>query len=409
MVNAPYWPGSELDAQSFHELRRAMVLEHCKWDPQVGDTQTLANFPLLMGQSSWRQLASWAEALAAEASAAEDELVSRPELYRRMGLPWRLRRALAAASRTPAACRTPRVFRFDFHLTREGWRISECNADVPGGYAEASALTALMAEHHSDTRAPGDPGGAWSGAIADVARGADIALLSAPGFMEDQQVVRYLAKRLREHGVSAHCAHPTQLDWQGDSCVLAGRPLGALVRFYQAEWLAKLPRSTKWWRYLRSERTPVLNPGTCIVIESKRFPLVWDALSSTKLEVWRRLLPPSADPRHAPWETDDGWLLKTALCNTGDTVSVKSLMTSATWAKTARAARWFPRNWVAQRRFDAIPLETPLGLVYPCIGVYTIEGRACGAYARLSHGPVVDYAAIDVALLLKDSGDAALT
>jgi len=84
-------------------------------------------------------------------------------------------------------------------------------------------------------------------------------------------------------------------------------------------------------------------------------------------------------------------------------------MTSTTWAKAARSARWFPQNWIAQRRFDAVPLETPLGPVYPCIGVYTIEGRACGAYARLSRGPVVDYAAIDVALLLKDAGDAALT
>jgi len=409
MMNAPYWAGSELDAQSFHELRRTMLLEHCKWDPQVGDTHTLANFPLLMDQSSWRQLASWAESLAAEALAAEAELISRPALHRQLGFPWRLRRALAAASPTPEVCRTPRALRFDFHWTREGWRISECNADVPGGYAEASSLTALMAEHHGDTQAPGDPGGAWASAIAEAARGAEVALLSAPGFMEDQQVVHYLAKRLLERGVSAHCAHPTQLEWQGEACVLAGRPLGALLRFYQAEWLPKLPRSTRWWRYLRSAHTAVLNPATCIVIESKRFPLVWDALRSTRLEAWRQLLPTSADPRHAPWNNDDGWLLKTALCNTGDTVSVKSLMTSTTWAKAARSARWFPQNWIAQRRFEAVPLETPLGPVYPCIGVYTIEGRACGAYARLSHGPVVDYAAIDVALLLKDSGDAALT
>jgi glutathionylspermidine synthase len=409
MRNDPYWPGSELDAQSFHELRRAMVLQHCKWDPQVGDTHTLAKFPLFMAESSWRQLASLAEALAAEAVAAEAEIATRPELYRQIGLPWRLRRALAAATRTPAACRAPRAFRFDFHLTRDGWRISECNADVPGGYAEASALSALMAMHHSDTRTPGDPGGAWSAAIAEVARGADVALLAAPGFMEDQQVVRYLAKRLSERGVSALCAQPTQLEWRGDSCVLAGRALGALVRFYQAEWLPRLPRAAKWWRYLRNERTPVLNPATCILIESKRFPLVWDALRSTRLEVWRRLLPTSADPRRAPWETDDGWLLKTALCNTGDTVSIRSLMTNANWAKAARSARWFPQNWIAQRRFDAVPLETPLGAVYPCIGVYTIEGRACGAYARLSHGPVVDYAAIDVALLLKDSGHASHT
>ena len=145
----------------------------------------------------------------------------------------------------------------------------------------------------------------------------------------------------------------------------------------------------------------MLNPGSCIMLESKRFPLVWDALTAP-LSTWRRLLPESVDPRHAPWQRDDSWLLKTALCNTGDTVSARAWMPAARWAKTARAARWFPSEWVAQRRFEALPLETPLGPVFPCVGVYTIDGRACGAYVRLSFRPVVDFAAIDAALLLED-------
>jgi hypothetical protein len=39
--------------------------------------------------------------------------------------------------------------------------------------------------------------------------------------------------------------------------------LGAVLRFYQAEWLSKLPRSLRWRNYVRGARTPVLNPGTC--------------------------------------------------------------------------------------------------------------------------------------------------
>jgi hypothetical protein len=118
------------------------------------------------------------------------------------------------------------------------------------------------------------------------------------------------------------------------------------------------------------------------------------------------LLPESADPREVAWQNDDSWLLKSALCNTGDTVSVRSLLPAKSWAQVARAARWFPGQWIAQRRFEPVPLTTPLGDVYPCIGVYTIDGRACGGYARLSLGPVVDYAAIDVPLLLEDAPDA---
>jgi hypothetical protein len=84
------------------------------------------------------------------------------------------------------------------------------------------------------------------------------------------------------------------------------------------------------------------------------------------------------------------------------------LLRAKSWAKAARAARWCPGQWIAQRRFEPIPLTTPLGSVYPCIGAYTIDGRACAGYARLSLGPSVDYAAIDVPLFLEDPADAHL-
>jgi hypothetical protein len=39
--------------------------------------------------------------------------------------------------------------------------------------------------------------------------------------------------------------------------------------------------------------------------------------------------------------------------------------------------------------------------MYPCIGVYTIDGIAAGIYARIAARPVVDYRAIDVACLVE--------
>lgn len=402
---SPYRCGQRLGAAEFARLRRTLVLEHCKWDPQVGDVSTLADFPLLMPRATWQQLAGWAEALSAEALAAEQELLGRAGLLARLGLPWRIRRALRAAA-TSLAEGAPRAYRYDFHFTRDGWRISECNADVPGGYAEASAFTALMAEHYPDAMPAGDPGAAWARAIARAAHGREIALLSAPGFMEDHQVIHYLAQCLRAQGLSAHCLQPAQIGWCGAQASAFGRPLAGIVRFYQSEWLAKLPRRTAWWRYFQSAGTPVLNSGACITIESKRFPLVWDSMATT-LPTWRRLLPECAEPERAPWQTDDAWLLKTALCNTGDTVSIRSLLSPERWVKVSRSARFWPGDWVAQRRFEAVPLHTPLGAAFPCVGVYTIGGRAAGAYVRLAAGPVVDFAATDVPLLIEESTDAA--
>jgi len=400
VVAAPYRAGARLDAARFSAIRRALVLQHCKWDPQVGDSATLADFPLLMPHRTWSQLAAWAEALSAEALSAEAELLERPELLARLGSPRHVRKALSKLGNR-GDDRAPRVMRYDFHFTLEGWRISECNADVPGGYAEASEFPALMAACFPGTAPAGDPGTAWVGTIARVAQGADVALLSAPGFMEDHQVVRYLAARLRRLGVRACCAQPGQLEWREGAAYLHDQRLGAVLRFYQAEWLASLAGAAE--RYFGLARTPVLNPGRCAVIESKRFPLTWAELRTARLPTWRQLLPETVDPRDAPWRQDDAWLLKTAFCNTGDTVSVRSLMDPERFRRVARAARWFPGEWVAQRRFQPVPLATPLGEMFPCLGVYTVAGRAVGVYARLSRSPVVDFSALDVPLLVEDA------
>jgi glutathionylspermidine synthase len=189
--------------------------------------------------------------------------------------------------------------------------------------------------------------------------------------------------------------------WRDGQAYLRGVPLAAVVRFYQAEWLANLPRRHRacWLPLAVGGRTPVTNPLSSVLTESKRFPLVWDCLR-TRLRTWRRLLPETRDPRDAPWQSHEGWLLKTAFCNTGDTVSAASITPAKDWRKTRWLARLFPRDWVAQRRFETSSIETPLGDMYPCVGVYTIDGRAAGAYVRLSHRPIVDYRAIDAAMLI---------
>ena len=73
----------------------------------------------------------------------------------------------------------------------------------------------------------------------------------------------------------------------------------------------------------RISRQPdsVVQSGSAVLTESKRFPLVWPLLR-TPLPTWQSLLPETRDPRDAPWLTDDSWLLKSAYCNTGDTVTV---------------------------------------------------------------------------------------
>ncbi len=101
------------------------------------------------------------------------------------------------------------------------------------------------------------------------------------------------------------------------------------------------------------------------------------------------------------WFGDSQWIVKTALCNTGDTVCLHNQMPELKWRRIRRDIYWHPSNWVAQRRFEACAIDSPAGEIFPCIGVYTVNGKAAGIYGRYSHKPLIDFAAVDVAVLLE--------
>ena len=116
-MKAPWIPVEPLAPGAFAELRRRAIVDCCKWDPQVGDTCTLARSPLVVTREAWDEVVRIAEALAAETLAAERELIERPELHRALGLPRAARRALRHVARVGAPASAARIVRFDFHLT----------------------------------------------------------------------------------------------------------------------------------------------------------------------------------------------------------------------------------------------------------------------------------------------------
>ena len=161
----------------------------------------------------------------------------------------------------------------------------------------------------------------------------------------------------------------------------------------------KLPPTNGWRHFFRGGKTPVANPPLSVIPESKRFPLTWKHLS-TELPTWRELLPEVRDPRELSLFNDRNWLLKTAYCNNGDAVCARDWMKPREWWQAKICSQLFPNQWLAQRRFESLPVPTPLGPRHVCVGVYTVNGKAAGAYARLSEKPVIDYTAVDVALLI---------
>jgi len=402
----PWLPVTPLGNAEFAQLRRRAIFECDKWDPQVGDVGVVARAPLVMRTSAWTEVAEMAAALARETLAAEAELMTRPDLHRRLGLPRAVRRALAVAASAGGSRGAARLVRFDFHFTDEGWRISEANTDVPGGLNEASGFAALMAPHYPWAASTGDPAGAYCDALIAAARSAApvLALVHATAYSDDQQMMTYLARRLEARGARVHLASPAHIRWQDGRARLDAAwwrgPIDLVVRFFPSEWLHMLPARSGWAHYFAGSLTPIANPSTAMLTQTKRFPLVWDDLR-TPLPTWRALLPETRDPRKAPWRQGREWVLKPALGRVGEGVGVPEAIEARDWTRIKRGATWFPSQWVAQRRFRTAAMDTPEGDSFPCLGVYTVDDRVVGAYGRLAPRPLIDARATDAAVFIE--------
>lgn len=391
-MSGPWLEPVLLDEGAYRALRMKMIFDHFKFDPQAEDVAALSRVALRLDRNVWSELCALAETLTAEMLAAERELLSRSDLWRELAIPWSIRRALRGEEPSRGVAR---VMRLDFHYTTKGWRISEVNSDVPGGFIEGSAFTRLVAEETGYRQTTGDPAGIYAQAIADAAPEGLIAMVHAPGYMDDCQVMMYLARELEARGCRTVLCSPDLIDWG------RGRP-ELIVRFYPAEWLPNLPRKARWHRFFTDCPIPQSNPGYALLSQSKRLPLVWDRLSTPML-CWRRLLPETRDVREVPQDDPDEWVIKPAMGRVGDGI----LLAGATTAKDAKSirlwSRWSPRQWIAQRRFHVVPVATPLGDLYPCLGIYTVDGIAAGAYARVAPTPLIDARASDAAVLLASS------
>ena len=393
----------ELDDGQFAAVRRQTIFDCCKWDPQVEDVATLAAFPLVLKRDAWLSLAGWAERLAQEALSMEHALLQKPALHGELGLPRAVCKVLRRLADPGQLASAPRVMRFDFHHTTEGWRISEANTDVPGGFNEASGFTRLMAGNYPGTELCGDPAEALADAIRRRAgEGATVALVHATGFTDDRQVMTFLGRHFERCGLRTVLAGPDHLRWRErrafiDSDWFSGA-VDLVFRFFPGEWLPQLPRRCGWPHLFGDSGTPLCNPATALLTQSKRLPLVWDRLE-TSLPIWRQLLPETREVRDVAGHARTDWVLKPVLGRVGDSIGLPGATSEKDWTMIRRSARWYPRAWVAQRRFEVVPIETATGPVFPCLGVYTIGGRAAGIYGRIARNRLIDYRAQDIAVL----------
>lgn len=388
------------------ELRKRAIFECCKWDPQVEDVDTLAPFALVITEETWRWLKEAAERLAQETMLMEEALLSRPHLHRQLALPWAVRRALKFVSRQRASSQNAdvRVMRFDFHPTSQGWRISEVNSDVPGGYNEASGWSALVANYIENSQLTGDPAATLVRRIcARIPPNGTVAMVHATSYTDDRQVMTYLSRLFSDRGVRPVLVAPDHFSWDGgkpkiETRWFAGQP-DFILRFFPAEWLPNLPMRSGWKRFFGGANLPQCNPALSLMTQSKRLPLVWDKLG-VNTRTWQQLLPETRAPSEVDWKADDNWVVKPALGRVGDAIGLRGVTPAREWKAIAKSVRWFGRHWVAQRRFSSTAIFVDDQPWHVCLGVYTIDGVASGIYGRVSPQPLINHLARDLAVLV---------
>jgi glutathionylspermidine synthase len=410
MMNLPGSIPPSLSPTAFSDLHRRAFFDCCKWDPQVEDVSILAPFPVVLKETAWREISKLAEQLADEVLRAETELLTKPRLLGRLGLPQSVRKHLRRCANQDGCKEAFRVMRFDFHFTTEGWRISEANTDVPGGYNEASGYGAMIQRCYESYASTGDPATCLASAIQHhTPPGGTVALAHATAYTDDRQVMVFLERKLSALGLRPLLISPDLLRWVDGNAFVDAEwfqgPVDFVFRFYPGEWLSNLPKACGWQHFFSGNRTPMANSAVALLTQSKRFPLTWDSLS-TPLTAWRQYLPETHDPRQVPWRQNEEWILKPVLGRVGDMIGMQGVTEPRQWKAISRSARWFPGSWVAQRRFQPRPFTSDQGEFYPCFGVYTVNGRTSGIYGRLARLPLINHLACDVAVLLEKTGPA---
>jgi glutathionylspermidine synthase len=298
--------------------------------------------------------------------------------------------------------------RFDFHLSNKGWLISEVNADVPGGFIEATAFTSLMLRHYPGHISAGDPSLALAQSVMSrIPDNGTIALVHATSFTDDRQVMEFLGRYFSVDGYKIHLVSPQHITWDHGRATLTGpwekTPLDAVIRFFPSEWLVNLPRHDHWKGSFEHGATLQANSPWAVLTQSKRFPLVWDRLQ-TPLPTWQALLPRTCDVRGIVLE-DKNWVVKPVLSRAGEGIVINGVTQDKESRKILKEVRRHPRHWVAQKRFDPVALVMDGVEHFPCLGVYVIDDAACGIYGRIASRPLIDHRAQDIAVLINKEAD----
>ena len=393
------------DASCVRDLAQRFFL----WDAYVGGQRRVEASPLVLSPEMHEQAARVAEGVvrAVGGVAARAHVDERERAHYRFDSD-----TIRLATASHAAGDDASLMRVDLLLDRNGrWRACEINADCPGGHNETVSLPRLArAAGFSGGRDPSVVVEGLVERLAAMAGGGTVGIIYATGYAEDLQVCALVARLLAVRGTRSVLAPPTAPSLRGGDLFLRGLRVRALYRYFPIEWMSGQRNVEAIARAVERGRVQSMTSFAHAFTQSKvAFARCWEA--SRDGDAAREWLPET----HAVEDVDRAalasrrgeWVVKRAMGRVGDEVFVGALFEhDAEWAAVveqvrARAARG--EAWIAQRFVPQRAVATPWGPRLVTLGVYVLNGRFAGYFARVTPRSHVSHEALCVPVFTRSA------
>jgi hypothetical protein len=405
-VKVPWEVGRVLTPAEWEDHCKA-VETHCRdCDVRLGDYRMQSpDFALLLKPGEWPRLAKLVQKLTQEMLAAEQELISRPDLYRLLGLPTNIRRVMEECNPRCQPKSVARIVRFDFHFTKEGWLFSEANTDRPAGL-ETYGFTKAIAPYYPGYSILPNPASRYAEAICEASGRNNLVGFvhaSPPRYVRQAQ---FLAREVERRGVRTMLLLPRRLLWISNFARIRGPSVTCtpdlLVRRLSTDELVRSSQHAVWNPWFCGGKTLMSNSGAVVVTASKRFPVVWRELD-TRLSAWHSCSPETRCPSELSGGSVTDWVFKPTFGGAGARVAIAGITKQRTFKEIVDQARRHPARWVAQRRFESVALPTERGPGHVCLGIYTVDGVAAGVFTRIRGQALIDHHSLMIPLLIPQS------
>lgn len=373
------------------EIVDRMSLDYLMWHTYIeGELCALAE-PARLPRHELEEVAALSERFARLIENTLDLVLSDPALLDSYRFSPAIRSMIAAERPRPPVL----LARYDAFRTPRGWQFSEFNCDVPGGVHEGAALNDLIVKDPGQFRVVP----LLTDVVCRDCVVPTVAVAYASGYGEDLEQCQFLRRAWNRRGVKAILCNPDNFVIDGRGLTVFGEKVDVVYRFFPGEWMALCGNLPDFLAAYRAGSFRMINGFTSLIAQSKKTMALWHERLDRFAPDERRLILDHVPKTETFREADldryrrerERWVIKRQFGRMGEEVLMGSACSDDEWADWLQWPASEPDEWIAQERFDNVPVEIDGEKLFGCFGPYVVDGKFAGFYTRLSRDGFIAY------------------